>query len=143
MRSGMVGLGPQAALVVAESFSVDAWQRVHLHNLVDGVAVRRLPSRHRLCGCAKVWALPPGTHQGRLRIVDPDGETLSIGASNGLSPAPGLTSCTVLTAFNGVMFRTAGRHELVLDVDGSTVATLPLDVAVGRNGGASLETPPD
>ena len=126
------GLAPQAALVAAESFSVDSWQRVHLHNLVDGLIVARLPARRRLCGCAKVWALPPGEHQARLLLVDPDGQVLGAGPLTALRPLAGLTSCTVLAAFAGVPLRKTGRHELALEIDRRTLATLPLEVVVGR-----------
>lgn len=124
------GLGDHAAIIVAESFSLDAWERVHLHDLCDGVAVRRLPARRRLCACAKVWSLPPGEHRARLLLIDPDGATLAAGQPKTVSPVEGLSSCTVLTAFAGVTFRTKGRHEVVLEIDGHTVASVPLEVAV-------------
>ena len=128
-----LGLWAHAALVVAESFSLDAWQRVHLHDLCDGIVVRSLPARRRLCGCAKVWSLSPGEHQARLALIDPDGVSLDAGPRKPLQPAHGLSSCTVLTAFAGVVFRQAGRHEMALEIDGRTVATIPLEVAVGRS----------
>jgi len=130
-----IGLWARAALVVAESFSLDAWQRVHLHDLCDGIVVRTLPARRRLCGCAKVWSLSAGEHQARLLLVDPDGTTLDAGPLKPLQPADGLSSCTVLTAFAGVLFRKAGRHEMALEIDRRIVATVPLEVAVGRQAG--------
>lgn len=133
-----LGLWVRAALVVAESFSLDAWQRVHLHDLCDGIAVRSLPARRRLCGCAKVWSLPPGEHQARLLLVDPDGVTLDAGPLKPLQPAQGLSSCTVLTAFAGVVFRKAGRHEMALEIDRRTVATIPFEVAVGGGTGDAV-----
>lgn len=133
MVPGIEPLRPQTALLAAESFSVDVWQRVHLHNLVDGFAVRRLPARQRLCGCAKVWGLPPGDHQGRLLLIDPDGQALGSGPVNPLRAGPHTSSCTVLTAFTGVVFVKAGRHELCLEIDGRTVASIPLEVAVTRD----------
>ncbi len=120
---------------MAESFSVDSWRRVHLHNLVDGVVVSRLPVRRRLCGCAKVWAVPPGEHRARLVLVDPDGRIIGTGPVTPLRPQPGFTSCTVLAAFAAVPLETPGRHELALHVDGRTVAVAPLEVSVGREPG--------
>ncbi len=126
-----LGLGANAAIMVAESFSIDAWERVHLHDLFDGVAVRQLPARRRLCACAKVWALPPGDHRARLLLIDPDGGTLAAGQPKTVRPMQGLSSCTVLTAFAGVTFRIKGRHEVVLEIDGHTVAGVPLEIAIG------------
>lgn len=128
-------LGARAALMVAESFSLDAWQRVHLHDVCDGVVVRGLPARRRLCGCAKVWSLPVGEHAARLLLIDPDGVTVDSGPLRPLEPVPGLSSCTVLTAFAGVVFRQAGRHEMALEIDAHVVATVPLEVAVGGRDG--------
>jgi hypothetical protein len=128
---GAFPLGAQAAILVAESFSVDAWQRVHLHDLCDGIVLRQLPARRRLCACAKIWALPPGEHRARLMLIDPDGQTLAVGQPTVVQPAEGLSSCTVLTAFAAVTFRAKGRHEVVLELDGRAVAAVPLEVAIG------------
>ena len=119
-----------AAVLVAESFSLDAWERVHLHDVCDGIVLRELPERRRLCACAKVWALPPGEHEARLLLVDPDGGVLAVGPPKRVQPSAGLSSCTVLTAFAGVLFRSRGRHEVALEVDGRRVAAVPLEVAV-------------
>jgi hypothetical protein len=134
MADGLA-LGSTAAIVVAESFSLDAWQRVHLHDVCDGLVVRQLPARRRLCACAKVWALPPGDHEARLLLVDPDGAVLAIGQPKRVRPAEGLSSCTVLTAFAGVLFRSRGRHEVALEIDGHRVAAVPLELAIGRPAG--------
>jgi len=127
-----LAFGGNAAIIVAESFSLDAWERVHLHDVCDGVVVRQLPARRRLCACAKVWALPPGDHQARLLLIDPDGAVLAEGQPKRVRPAEGLSSCTVLTAFAGILFRKRGRHEVALEVDARRVASVPLEVAVGR-----------
>ncbi len=137
---GSGGQWGSASLLVAESFSIDAWQRVHLHDVCDGIVVRALPARRRLCACAKVWALPPGEHQARLLLIEPDGGTLAAGSPSAVQPDRDRSSCTVLTAFSGVHFRSAGRHEVALEVDGRTVATIPLEVAVraDADGGGAL-----
>ncbi len=131
---GSGGQWGSASLLVAESFSIDAWQRVHLHDVCDGIVVRALPARRRLCACAKVWALPPGKHQARLLLVEPDGGLLAAGTPSAVQPDRDRSSCTVLTAFSAVQFRSAGRHEVALEVDGQTVATIPLEVAVQADG---------
>jgi hypothetical protein len=125
-----------AAVIVAESFSLDAWERVHLHDVCDGVVVRALPARRRLCACAKVWALPPGPHEARLVLVDPDGAVIAEGQPKRVEPSAGLSSCTVLTAFSGVLFQTRGRHEVDLELDGRRIAAVPFEVAVGPAGEA-------
>ena len=55
---------------------------------------------------------------------------LAAGAPSSVQPDRDRSSCTVLTAFSAVPFRSAGRHEVALEVDGRTVATIPLEVAV-------------
>lgn len=127
-----LALVSNAAIIVADSFSLDAWQRVHLHDVCDGVVVRGLPARRRLCACAKVWAMTPGEHEARMLLIDPDGAILAVGQPKRVSPSEGLSSCTVLTAFAGILFRSRGRHEVALEVDGRRLAAIPLEVAVSR-----------
>jgi len=104
---------------------------------IDRLQVRELPATHgRMTLAARLVFGPDerGTHPFELRLVDADGQDVSVPVAGELSvhtPADVSSArVNVLIDVLNAEFRAHGPHELTLAIDGANAVVLPLEVTL-------------
>ena len=93
------------------------------------ISVSQLPAQHPRMYVVAVLALESGAHEVVVRLVRPDG-------GQGLPQSPRLSvhavpgqDVNVVVELNNLGFATYGAHRFELDVDGSTIGSLPVTIS--------------
>jgi len=93
------------------------------------ISVSGLPAQHPRMYLVAVLGLEAGKHEVVVRLLRPDGSAAMDQAPRLTVTAVGGQDVNVIVELNNINFATYGPHRFELDVDGSTVATLPVAIS--------------
>ena len=103
--------------------------KLSMVGIFRNISVSQLPAQHPRMYLVAVLGLDPGQHSVVVRLVKPDG-----GAAMGEAPriavhaVPG-QDVNVIVELNNLGFTSYGTHRFDLEVDGSTVGSLPVAIS--------------
>lgn len=103
--------------------------KLSMLGIFRNISVSQLPAQHPRMYVVAVLALDPGQHDVVVRLVRPDGEAAMVEEPRiQVHSVPG-QDVNVIVELNNLGFSSFGLHRFDLDVDGSTVGTLPVAVS--------------
>jgi hypothetical protein len=127
--------------LLCDAATVDASGKLNILGVFDRIHAREFPARHaRVCLVLRIAAVgsDAGEHEARIRLVGPDGEDL-VRLDGGLQVGPAPTDDTTriphVLNLDGLVFPTAGTYRFEVEVDGSAMASLPLQLLRASGGG--------
>lgn len=103
--------------------------KLSMVGIFRNISVTSLPAQHPRMYLVAVLGLDPGAHEVVVRLLKPDG-----GA--GMAEAPRLQvhavtgqDVNVVVELNNLGFTTYGGHRFDLEVDGTTIGSLPVAIS--------------
>jgi hypothetical protein len=103
--------------------------KLSMLGIFRNISVSSLPAQHPRMYLVAVLGLDPGSHEVVVRLVRPDGGAVMQEAPRiSVHAVPG-QDVNVIVELNNLGFTTYGTHRFDLDVDGSTVGSLPVGIS--------------
>ncbi len=103
--------------------------KLSMLGIFRNISVSSLPAQHPRMYLVAVLGLDPGSHEVVVRLVRPDGGAVMQEAPRiSVHAVPG-QDVNVIVELNNLGFTTYGPHRFDVDVDGSTVGSLPVGVS--------------
>jgi uncharacterized protein DUF6941 len=103
--------------------------KVSLMGIFRNISVSGLPAQHPRMYIVAVLALEPGQHQVVVRLLRPDGGAVMEQAPRMAVQAVAGQDVNVIVELNNLNFATYGLHRFDLEVDGTTIGTLPVAIS--------------
>jgi hypothetical protein len=93
------------------------------------ISVSQLPAQHPRMYLVAVLGLDPGAHSVVVRLVKPDGgRAMAEDPRISVHAVPG-QDVNVIVELNNLGFTSYGMHRFDLEVDGSTIGSLPVAIS--------------
>jgi hypothetical protein len=103
--------------------------KLSMLGIFRNISVSSLPAQHPRMYLVAVLGLDPGSHDVVVRLVRPDGGAAMQEAPRiSVRTVPG-QDVNVIVELNNLGFTTYGTHRFDLEVDGSTVGSLPVGIS--------------
>lgn len=103
--------------------------KLSMLGIFRNISVSQLPVQHPRMYLVAVLALEPGPHSVVVRLVKPDGAAaMSEDPHIQVHSVPG-QDVNVIVELNNLGFTSYGTHHFDLEVDGSTVESLPVAIS--------------
>ena len=103
--------------------------KLSMLGIFRNISVSALPAQHPRMYLVAVLGLEPGSHDVVVRLVRPDGGAVMQEAPRiSVHAVPG-QDVNVIVELNNLGFTTYGQHRFDLEVDGSTVGSLPVAIS--------------
>jgi hypothetical protein len=113
--------------------------KLSMLGIFRNISVSSLPAQHPRMYLVAVLGLDPGSHDVVVRLLRPDGVPVMQEAPRiSVHAVPG-QDVNVIVELNNLGFTTYGTHRFDLEVDGSTVGSLPVGVSQIQTPGASRQ----
>ena len=93
------------------------------------ISVSSLPAQHPRMYVVAVLGLDPGPHDVVVRLMKPDGSPAMADVPRISVQASGGQDVNVIVELNNLSFQGYGTHRFDLEVDGSTVGSLPVGIS--------------
>lgn len=102
--------------------------KLSMVGIFRNISVSGLPAQHPRMYLVAVLGLEPGSHEVVVRLLRPDGAAAMPEAPRlAVHAAPG-QDVNVVVELNNLNFGTYGPHRFDLEVDGTTVGSLPVAI---------------
>jgi hypothetical protein len=103
--------------------------KVSLLGIFRNISVSGLPAQHPRMYLVAVLGLESGSHDVVVRLVRPDGGPAMADAPRiSVHAVPG-QDVNVIVELNNLNFASYGTHRFDLEVDGSTIGSLPVAIS--------------
>ncbi|MEK6620278.1 MAG: hypothetical protein AABZ26_04805 [Chloroflexota bacterium] len=102
--------------------------KVSLLGIFRNISVSGLPAQHPRMYLVAVLGLEAGQHSVVVRLRRPDGSGAMPEAPEITVHAVGGQDVNVIVELNNLNFGTYGMHRFDLEVDGSTIGSLPVSI---------------
>ncbi len=103
--------------------------KLSMVGIFRNITVSNLPAQHPRMYLVAVLSLDPGKHEVVVRLVRPDGGTVMSEAPRiGVTAVAG-QDVNVVVELNNLNFATYGEHRFDLDIDGTSVGSLPVGIS--------------
>ena len=103
--------------------------KLSMLGIFRNISVSQLPAQHPRMYLVAVLGLDPGAHDVVVRLTRPDGGAVMPEAPRiSVHAVPG-QDVNVIVELNNLGFTSYGTHRFDLDVDGSTVGSLPVGIS--------------
>lgn len=103
--------------------------KLSMLGIFRNISVSQLPAQHPRMYLVAVLGLDPGAHNVVVRLVKPDGGAAMPEAPRiSVHAVPG-QDVNVIVELNNLGFTSYGTHRFDLEVDGSTVGSLPVAIS--------------
>ena len=103
--------------------------KVSLLGIFRNISVSSLPAQHPRMYVVAVLGLDPGQHDVVVRLMRPDGNPAMADVPRISVQASGGQDVNVIVELNNLSFQGYGTHRFDLEVDGSTVGSLPVAIS--------------
>jgi hypothetical protein len=103
--------------------------KLSMLGIFRNISVSQLPAQHPRMFLVAVLALEPGPHNVVVRLVRPDGAAaMAEDPHIQVHSVPG-QDVNVIVELNNLGFSSYGTHHFDVDVDGSTIESLPVAIS--------------
>jgi hypothetical protein len=103
--------------------------KLSMLGIFRNISVSSLPAQHPRMYVVAVLGLDPGAHDVVVRLTRPDGGAVMPEAPRiSVHAVPG-QDVNVIVELNNLGFTSYGTHRFDLEVDGSTVGSLPVGIS--------------
>lgn len=103
--------------------------KVSLLGIFRNISVSSLPAQHPRMYVVAVLGLEPGPHDVVVRLMKPDGNPAMADVPRISVQASGGQDVNVIVELNNLSFQGYGTYRFDLEVDGSTVGSLPVAIS--------------
>jgi hypothetical protein len=113
--------------------------KLSMLGIFRNISVSSLPAQHPRMYLVAVLGLDPGSHDVVVRLLRPDGGAVMQEAPRiSVHAVPG-QDVNVIVELNNLGFTTYGPHRFDVEVDGSTVGSLPVAISQIQSPAASRQ----